>query len=614
MHNDPARFWKRCRDHLQEANEAYLQHLKFALSVGSLMVLGGLACILHGVLPGLYRGRASRLIKQLDGVLNDRADARKIVATGGVAAGLLTLALLSIAAASIPWFLETDPSIATSLSFLALGFPLAALRAGSGAEASPSDVFDLSRPRVGVRPPGAPAARSRSAQEVTIVGSGFTGTMVAIQLLKQGSQKVTLVERRDAFARGLPYSSIGGELLNVRASRMSAFPDDAAHFARWLARKGLGAPDDFVPRRVYGQYLADLLSQAWTGAGDRLRLVRGDAVDIEADGERAAVICADGRSLASDLVVLALGNLPPQLPSGLPADLPSQLYASDPWSFSHKGLSAADTVLLIGTGLTMIDAALQLEASGFEGKIVALSRRGLLPRAHSTAGGHAEGGTSLAGRSLSTMVRSVRRRSVEIGWHAAVDELRPFTHGMWLGASDGERERFLRHLRPWWDVHRHRVAPALAEDVQRLIASGRLEVVSGSVRDVKAAKDRAQVTFRPRGSSDRRTIDVTRIVNCTGPSGDISKASQPLIEKLLQKGMIRADRQRLGIEVDAERRVVQADGSPSPGLFAVGPIARGRLWEVTAVPDLRVEASAIARSLKEAEAGQDTSGPSRARW
>jgi uncharacterized NAD(P)/FAD-binding protein YdhS len=511
----------------------------------------------------------------------------------GHGVGLLTLALLSAATAAFPWLAKADPAVAISLSLLALGFPAAALRA-----AAPCRENQRRKP----------SNEPRTGRHVVIIGSGFTGTLLAIQLLRAGERKVTLVERRRVFARGLAYSADGGQLLNVRAAKMSAFPDEERHFSGWLERHRLGTSTDFAPRRVYGQYLASLLAQSRAAAGDRLALVRGEAVDIETRASGPQVILSDGRRIAADAAVLAIGNLPPATPAALAGIArASDRYVPDPWSSDFAAsLGPGDTVLLLGTGLTMVDVALQLQDSGFEGKTIALSRRGLLPRAHGEAGSHPAADGSMAGAPLSQMVRRLRTRSREIGWRAAVDALRSTTQDIWGSASHEERARFLRHLRPWWDVHRHRVAPALAQRIEDLQREGRLEVIAAKLDRATLAPGGLSLSVRPRGSAESRSLSVARIINCTGP-GDPCRSVDPLLGALLARGAVRADRLGLGIEIAGNHEVIGADGRPTPAIFAIGPVARGLLWETTAVPDLRCEAAKLAHHIV---AGVHSQGPS----
>jgi uncharacterized NAD(P)/FAD-binding protein YdhS len=439
-------------------------------------------------------------------------------------------------------------------------------------------------------------------EHVAIVGAGFSGTLLAINLLRHDGPRVTLIERRPpAAGRGVAYSTAHPEhVLNVRANNMSALPDEPDHFLRWLGRRGLQPTSGFVSRQVYGDYLASLLAETRRDAGDRLRVVQGEAVDADARG----VVLADGARIDADSVALAPGNLPPLIPAELdPRALPDGCYMSDPWSGAlGRGLDPDGVVLVLGTGLTMVDVALLLDAQGYGGRIVALSRRGLSPRAH------AEGvpATTRATRpepSPVALVRALRARAEEVDWRAAVDEMRPFTQGLWRAMDVAQRARFLRHLRPWWDVHRHRIAPHVAARLEALKAAGRLEIVAGKLVSAGPAGDGAcaAVRYRPRGATDERSLPVHRIVNGTGPQGDLTRSEDPLLKSLYGKGLLRPDPLRIGLDVDQESRAIAADGSSSDRLLVVGPMTRGAFWEIVAVPDIRRQVWSIARRLANAQ-------------
>lgn len=434
---------------------------------------------------------------------------------------------------------------------------------------------------------------------VAIIGAGFSGTLLAINLLRHDGPRATLIERGGAAGQGVAYGMAQPDhLLNVRAANMSAFPDRPDHFVRWLAERGDGqGAADFVPRATYGAYLRDLLASAQAAAPDRLTIVEGEAVDC--DG--GTVRLHDGRTVVADVAVLAVGNLAPQVPPGLDAVAGSPAYVGNPWAArATDGLGDEDCVLLIGTGLTMVDVVLTLEARGFAGRMVALSRRGLLPHRHAHA---TPGDPPLAERPrppLSALVRAVRERGDAIGWRSAVDELRPFTQGIWAAADGEERRRFLRHLRPWWDIHRHRLAPAVADRIAALVDSGRLTVLPGKTCDAAPAEGGIDVRWRPRGSDAVQTLHVTRIIACTGPQGDLARTDEPLLAHLHATGRIRPDPEHLGIEVDQAGRVLRADGAGDDALFAIGPMTRGAFWEIVAVPDLRRQVWDVARYLSNA--------------
>jgi uncharacterized NAD(P)/FAD-binding protein YdhS len=438
-------------------------------------------------------------------------------------------------------------------------------------------------------------------EHVAIIGAGFSGTLQAINLLRHDGPRATLIERAPVAGTGLAYGAAHpSHVLNVRAANMSAFPDDPAHFVRWLEARGVpDAPAAFIPRVTYGEYLRELLEAALRDPSGRLTLVHGEVEDLDfADDVKAKL--AD-RTIRADAAVLAVGNLPPHDPPGLDPEKLSDRYKGDPWDASvPENLTDADTVLIIGTGLTMVDVVLLLDARGFKGRIVALSRRGLLPRSHAPASPWNRIGERPA-TSTSQLLQRVRERGKGIGWRNAVDELRPFTQGMWGNASEDERARFLRHLRPWWDVHRHRLAPEVYARLMAVIERGQLEVIAGKTLGFDEGADGIAVKFRRRGSDTQEALLAQRIVNCTGPLGDLARTEEPLLQKLAARGRIRPDAAHLGIDVDNQGQTIAADGTPNGNLYALGPMTRGAFWEIVAVPDIRQQTWNLARRLSNAQ-------------
>lgn len=423
-------------------------------------------------------------------------------------------------------------------------------------------------------------------RRVAVIGAGASGALQALHLSQAGA-KVSLIERGPAPGRGVAYGTVRPEhLLNVPARRMSALSDDPDHFTRWLEARAGGGPEDFAPRMLYGDYLVALLAEAGIEA------VRGEAVDLAG----GAVRLADGRAVTADAVVLAPGNFRPATPRGIDPAALGAAWIDDPWAGGLEALGARDVVLLLGTGLTAVDVALTLDATGFRGRIVALSRRGLAPRAHGPREPMVAPAEALPAACVA-LLRRVRARSEEVGWRSAVHELRSVTQAIWGAASADERRRFLRHLRPWWDVHRHKVAPAIGERIEAMQAEARLAVAAGKLVSAERVEDGAAVRFRMRGGEAVDTLRVARIVNCTGPECDIVRAGEPLLAALLAAGRIRQDALGIGIEVDADCRAIGADGSASDTLSVIGPVTRGTFWESVAVPDIRAQAERVAARL-----------------
>ncbi|WP_423602285.1 FAD/NAD(P)-binding protein [Sphingomonas sp. MS122] len=440
-------------------------------------------------------------------------------------------------------------------------------------------------------------------EHVAIVGAGFSGTLQAINLLRHQGPRATLIERGSRAGEGLAYGAAHpSHVLNVRAGNMSALPDDPGHFARWLAGRGVkDAASSFASRVTYGEYLREMLDAALANSGGRLTVRYGEVVDATATRSGVTLTLDDGETIAADAAVLAVGNLPPHDPPGLSDGvLPDDLYKGDPWAADvAEGLGADDTVLVVGTGLTMVDVALMLEARGFAGRIVALSRRGLLPRRHDKTSDWArieERPATIA----SGLVRRLRERAEAVGWRNAVDELRPFTQPMWANASETERGRFLRHLRPWWDVHRHRLAPEVADRLAAMQDRGQLEVLAGKTIAFAAEGGRVTMTWRARGRDAPETMNVRRVINCTGPLGDLNRTTDPLLVALRERGTIRPDAANLGIDVNGVGQVIGASGRPSERLYALGPMTRGAFWEIVAVPDIRRQTWDVARRLSNA--------------
>jgi len=434
---------------------------------------------------------------------------------------------------------------------------------------------------------------------VAVVGSGFSGTLTAIHLLRASTAEVMLIERGPCFARGVAYSTTQPEhRLNVRAANMSAFPDRPGHFAAWLDGQAAVDQGPYVSRGRYGDYLTTLLAAAEEAHPGRLRRCVGNVTEIVGQEGGFRLVFASGPALVASAVVLALGNLPPHDPPGFSrANWPADLYVADPWGQDFAdGLDRGDEVAAIGTGLTMVDVVIQLRAAGFTGRVTALSRRGLVPRPHgaSPSAAPVDAARSLPTGSLSRLLGATRARADRAGWRQAVDELRPVTRDLWRDASASERARFLRHLRPWWDVHRHRLAPSVAATVAAALGEGALVVEAGRLLPPQRTADGLELDWRRRADGTIRRRRFRRVINCTGPASDLSRTAEPVLSRLAAAGTVRPDVLHLGLDVTAKGEAIAADGQANPRLFVVGPMSRGAFWEIVAVPDIRVQVQAVA--------------------
>jgi uncharacterized NAD(P)/FAD-binding protein YdhS len=435
---------------------------------------------------------------------------------------------------------------------------------------------------------------------VAVVGAGFSGTLLAINLLRQRSNVILIERDADRLAKGLAFGTLRPEhLLNVRASNMSAFPDDKDHFLRWMGFSSEDQANRFVPRLAYGQYLREQLVKALASSGNRAEVRDGEAVDAAFDDAGITLRLADESSVRCRALVMALGNFPPRSIPILSA-LPNDIRFDDPWApDATTGVQDAGHILLIGSGLTAVDIALSLRGNGFLGKITAFSRRGLRPRSHAQSGPV----VSPIDRPLekgSQLLKRIRERAATIGWRAAIDELRPHVQHLWRTHDAAAQDRFLRHARVYWDVHRHRLAPAADLHIRALEEAGSLTFSAGQILEAAEQDGKARITWRRRCDGSLQTLTVDRVINCTGPEGDITQASNSLVRNLLGAGRIRPDAHRLGLDVDHSGRVRDSEGNAQDRLFAVGPMTKGEAWEIVAVPDIRRQIWDLARYLTNA--------------
>lgn len=446
--------------------------------------------------------------------------------------------------------------------------------------------------------------------DVAIIGGGFSGTALAVQMLRRARGrplKLALIERRDEAGKGVAYSTESPQhVLNVPAGRMSLLPEVPDDFLRYaVALDAKLTPGSFVRRSVYGSYLAARLREAEALAPRNLQRFDSEAVDIT--GGRIAL--ADGRTLEAERIVLATGNAPPtELPAAasLAAD---PRYIRDPWAPGALDRVRLDQpVLLLGTSLTMVDVALELKRRGMTGAMVALSRRGLLPRAHRPHAGPALEPEALlrllhAGTPKLRRYLRVTRLCIEelaeqgIDWRDVLSSLRSATPRLWQTLPEAERRRFLRHLQPWWDVHRHRLAPEVAQALERLQQGGQLQIEAARLTRIEVAGSGLLAEWRPRRRNLQRMLQVGSVVNCTGPETRLERSADPLLRRLLEQGLIAVDDLKLGIQTDAHGALLDTDGRASNELFYLGPALRARDWECTAVPELSMQAARLAERL-----------------
>ncbi|MDM4767549.1 FAD/NAD(P)-binding protein [Pelomonas sp. SE-A7] len=452
-----------------------------------------------------------------------------------------------------------------------------------------------------------------------IVGGGFVGAAMACHLLKRAPSgaSITLVNASGPLGRGLAYgTSSPGHLLNVPAARMSwdeRQPDD---FVTWLRQSHPEyGGNGFVPRRLYGDYLAARLEQQRMSRDDIAwshQIAHVDTLAPDTQGGWRASL-SNGASLQASRVLLALGNFAPSCPHSGLLGLPSDRYVADPWhGKALDGLGIDAPVAIVGSGLTMLDVLASLDSRGHRGPVLVLSRRGLCPQSHRRnelppPSWHPQPGWLDRPRSLLDLARRVRLATQQAqanghDWRDVWVALRPHTPDLWRRLSAREQAQFLRHLQAHWDVHRHRASPEAMTPLLQAQTEGRLQQRAGRIISVEATTSGATVLWQARGSGALNQFEAVRIFNCTGPSSRIADDRSTLFGNLLAAGRLQICPLDLGIHVDARYRLLDAQGRPQPGLLYAGPMLRAQHWEATAVPELRQHALAAVEQALQANA------------
>src|SRR5476651_1843233 len=428
--------------------------------------------------------------------------------------------------------------------------------------------------------------------DVLIIGGGLSGTMLAVQLLRLlGQRQILVIEPRAELGRGEAYSAVElGHTLNGNAARMSVDPDNADDLTQWLTdyigaggwpesdQQHVPISELFPPRGIFGLYAQQRLAEAKALSASTVEHVRAEVTDLEVDEHATLLTLSDGQQLRGAFAVLATGMFPaartPQTESsGLNAA------AVDPWDVqAMTRLDPQSTVLIIGSGLTMVDAVVSLEQAGHRGPIEIFSRHGLLPHIRRQPPAWVDFlAEDHSIRTPRQLVRELRRHCKDaiaqgIDWQSPLDTVRAHIGRLWSQATDVQRRQFVRHVRPWWESHHHRSPPLSAELVERVHEEGRLRIHAASFKGLEpVVGGEVRIRIRRRGETETVVASGAALINSSGIEYDWRRVARPLPQQLLARGLIRPGPLALGIAAQADGAVLAADGQAAQRLFAMGP-------------------------------------------
>jgi uncharacterized NAD(P)/FAD-binding protein YdhS len=380
------------------------------------------------------------------------------------------------------------------------------------------------------------------------------------------------------------------------------------HFFKWLKEKDIPVQKtDFIPRRIYREYIFELFKDAKERkkANILFERVQGEVTDIEIINGKAAVYLEDGRIFDADKIVLALGNFPPPNPVTKNLSyLNSPFYFANPWRADiFSGISPDSDIFFIGTGQTTVDLAAGLYRQGHKGKIYAISRRGFLPMPHNRFDVYPQYYNEIKEiKSVLEIFKAIRRHIEKaeksgLDIRSVIDSLRPYTVEIWINLPIVEKQKFLRHLFRYWEIIRSRIPSETDNAVKKMMASGQLKIIAGRIFDMIVNNNYIDVLYVPRGTAMRKSQPASFVVNCMGPELDYNKLDNQLIKNLLKHGLIESDPLNIGLNAMPSGAVIHKNGTVSNILFALGMPLRGILWEDIAAPDIRVHAENLAGFL-----------------
>ena len=451
---------------------------------------------------------------------------------------------------------------------------------------------------------------------IVIIGGGFSGAMTAVNLarLSERPLHVTIINHRCPLGRGVAYSAPRPELLlNVAARNMSAFRDEPDHFLQWLRTRSefestpeIELRERFIPRMIYGDYLRSLVQHHLQSPGGMTpvstEFITGEVVDIETTAAGPVQLrLSDGSTREADRVVLATGNEKPAALPGTETVAEDRAWIGDPWQTWEKKLPAEHgSVVILGTGLTAVDAVITLRAAGWMGSIHAASRHGWFPHAHFRGIEYPEfppAGVDLAALGLERLVALIREHCSSLSERNAnpaiiVDKLRSHTQRIWGQFTRDERLLFARQYAARWNVLRHRIAPDIHAQITSSQLTGQLQVHASGIERLEQAG--SQIVIR---LENGKTLAGDLVLNATGPATKITASRSTLLQNLLRRGLVTPDDTEMGVRVDADHTVITGQNERSSILLALGPLLRGTYWETIAVPELRGQARRVAETL-----------------
>jgi uncharacterized NAD(P)/FAD-binding protein YdhS len=439
--------------------------------------------------------------------------------------------------------------------------------------------------------------------KLVIIGDGFTAAVTAIHLLRKGVAADTLTIIGGGFlGKGNAYGCLSPFFrLNVREDLPIVFSEDPLHFARW-AEANIDDPEAktsagfFYRRADFGRYISELIA-AEIGF-DKIQRIQSKVCALNHAHGLWKLDIADGDVINAEKIIIATGNSPPTWPCTIQTEIGEQGSArmiENPWTGHYlSSIGAEERIVLLGGGLTALDAIYGLTAQGHRGPIVVVGPRPVFPptQARWTRQNQPSWPEKVSPARLLRFMRQYLppAPTTSTEWQSAWEELRPNLNSIWQQFTPHQRQIVFKRLGWVWSLYRFRASPQTIKAYEQLKANHQIQFAVGRAKQVECSERAITVRL-----NTDQSIQADRIINCTGVGSDL------FLNKLIADSITIPDPLGAAIAVNTNLNVMKPNLKAWNNLWMLGPATMGSLGDVVAASAISKQAEQLALQITGAD-------------
>lgn len=436
-------------------------------------------------------------------------------------------------------------------------------------------------------------------KDLLIIGDGFSAAVALIHLLRQGidTQSIAILGMHSP-GRGNAYGCTSPAFrLNVREDLPIIFSEDPLHFARWADEyihdpQAITSAGCFYRRSDFGTYMNQLVNDQ---LGDRaLNHIQGEAERITGSDGQWRIELKTGEYIDAKGIILATGNATPTWPCPVRIEQTSSqiTLTENPWPGDYlRQIPANDHVLLLGGGLTALDAINGLVEQGHRGKVSVISPRGLFPPSQAlwTRTKQPQWPHLMTPAHLVRFMRHYLPNTPtdQSEWQCAWEELRPDLNRIWQGFNAHQRRILMKRFGWLWNLYRFRASPQTITAYQQLRDQQQIEFRCGRAKEIAIRNGAIHVTLHY-----GEVVHGHHLINCTGIARD------RLLDQLIHDDIACPDALKSSIAIDSLLAVLDPKGRSHQRLWMIGPATMGSLGDVIAASAIAKQAEQLAKAIR----------------